>query len=150
MRDAENYAAPCSRRAIFGGTIGALATAAPSNRRPPRRRFAAAVQRVSDSNAEQSLHSINAELGTANTRLATLSTDLSPNGTAWLPILNNGSSGFSVGTSPCKRSCAARPPPLDLDHGGAGGRAVKVAGSLSLASLGDSPDRPARCSAEVQ
>ena len=32
-----------------------------------------------------------------------------------------------------------RPPPLDLDHGGAGGGAVKVAGSLALASLGDSP-----------
>ena len=30
-------------------------------------------------------------------------------------------------------------PPLDLDDGGAGGGAVKVAGSLSLASLGDSP-----------
>ena len=29
--------------------------------------------------------------------------------------------------------------PLDLDDGGAGGRAVKVACSLSLASLGDSP-----------
>jgi len=40
--------------------------------------------------------------------------------------------------------------PLDLDHGGAGGAAVKVAGSLSLASLGDSPHRPAQCSAEVQ
>ena len=66
------------------------------------------------------------------------------------PLVFFGSSGFSVGTSPCKRSCAARPPPLDLDHGGAGGRAVKVAGSLPLASLGDSPDRPARCSAEVQ
>ena len=65
-------------------------------------------------------------------------------------LLYWGSSGFSVGTSPCKRSCAARPPPLDLDHGGAGGRAVKVAGSVPLASLGDSPDRPARCSAEVQ
>ena len=49
-----------------------------------------------------------------------------------------------------KRTCAMRPPPLDLDYGGAGGRAVKVAGSLPLASLGDSPGRPARCSAQVQ
>ena len=43
-----------------------------------------------------------------------------------------------------------RPPPLDLDDGGAGDGPVKVARSLPLAALGDSPRRPARCSAQVQ
>ena len=51
-----------------------------------------------------------------------------------------------------KISAAARRalPPLELDDGGAGGRAVKVAGSLPLAALGDSPpvrrDAPPRTS----
>ena len=40
----------------------------------------------------------------------------------------------------CERIRTARAPsPLDRDDGGAGGGAVKVAGSLPLASLGDSP-----------
>jgi hypothetical protein len=57
----------------LGGTIGALATAAIQSQASPQA-IAAAVQRVSDSNAEQSLRSINAKLGTVNTNLATLAT----------------------------------------------------------------------------
>jgi uncharacterized phage infection (PIP) family protein YhgE len=57
--------------ATFGGAIGALATAAVQSQASPEA-IAAAVQRVSDSNAEQSLRSIDA-------KLTTLDTDLNPN-----------------------------------------------------------------------
>jgi hypothetical protein len=60
----------------FGGTIGALATAAVQSRASPEA-IAAAVQRVSDSNAEQSLRGISAKLGTANGTLKSLGADLS-------------------------------------------------------------------------
>jgi hypothetical protein len=59
----------------FGGTIGALATAAIQSQASPEA-IAAAIQRVSDSSAEQSLRGINAKVGTANTRLATLNSNL--------------------------------------------------------------------------
>jgi hypothetical protein len=75
MTKPRTIAAVALAAGTFGGTIGALATAAIQSQASPEA-IAAAVQRVSDANAEQSLHGINAKLGTANTELATLNTNL--------------------------------------------------------------------------
>jgi hypothetical protein len=75
MTKLRTIAAVALAAAVFGGTIGALATDAVQSQASPAA-VAAAVQRVSDSNAEQSLRGINAKLATANTVLHNLGTAL--------------------------------------------------------------------------
>lgn len=62
---------------VFGGTIGALATAATQSQASPRA-IAAAVQRVEDQSAERSLRQIGKSLRTTTGRLGTLVNDFSP------------------------------------------------------------------------
>jgi len=69
MTKLRTIAAVAIAAGTFGGTVGALATAAVQSQASPQA-VAAAVQRVSDSNAEKTLRAINTKLQSEATVLS--------------------------------------------------------------------------------
>ena len=81
MRKMRKLIAVALASSVFGGTIGALATAAVQSQASPQA-IAAAVQKIQDQAAERSLKSISSKLGGMKDGLGALHSDLQTMSTA--------------------------------------------------------------------